>query len=561
MSKKSCDPTAYRLENFWWHVWGSDRRHLSGKTLARLWQQIASGPTSVPLKTPQWPFDLASVSLHEAFLVAVLSQLTPNQISQTQSMYESNRPQLPSGDSNGNQQIEDEASSSKPPSQNLTPSSSRPAPAHPILKKPRGPSTSGPRPTARFADVPDSEDEAAQQSSGSQQSVSEASQPSDVIKKKPTSARPAPRTSSPSKLDRKPSTGKKFIASSTALKRRPVLPRRESSQSSTGSTVSDTNSRDGSASRQTTLHGTLVASPQEEILSRRQAGSGLSGHLEVPPASAKKLGKRVANNANVMKQSTTKSSQQPRVRNVMSAARTTSSPLARGENNRQSSPVQQERSETLQGDELLLFDEPPPTTSSNVTTAAPQNPLGIYDGATSLKASQSNTVTENHDIKHEEAGNVSSHRPAGNGKQRSSSIQSAAAPVMARSKSQEAKRMSTGPVSAATFKSPSVVGMSKFAVTGGFDFETPKARPADNDLPPLGADEPDIRRSSVLDSRFAPTQPSSSPAPPLGRSKSQLTLLLERDKARVGDKHKTGSSSNNSHHHGDGKGGNSKRPH
>ncbi|PSR93874.1 hypothetical protein BD289DRAFT_495446 [Coniella lustricola] len=116
MSKKSCDPTAYRLENFWWHVWGSDRRHLSGKTLARLWQDIASGPTAVPLRTPQWPFDLVA---------------------------------------------------------NLTPSSSRPAPAHPILKKPRGPSTSGPRPTARFADVPDSEDEANQQSSGSQQSISE----------------------------------------------------------------------------------------------------------------------------------------------------------------------------------------------------------------------------------------------------------------------------------------------------------------------------------------------------------------------------------------------------
>lgn len=59
MGKKLQDPTACRLENFWWHVWGSDRRNLSGETIARLWKDIASGPTFVPLigppQRPQMP--------------------------------------------------------------------------------------------------------------------------------------------------------------------------------------------------------------------------------------------------------------------------------------------------------------------------------------------------------------------------------------------------------------------------------------------------------------------------------------------------------------------------
>lgn len=50
--KKLEDPTACRLENFWWHVWGSDRRFLTGATLARLYEDISVGSTFVPLKGP-----------------------------------------------------------------------------------------------------------------------------------------------------------------------------------------------------------------------------------------------------------------------------------------------------------------------------------------------------------------------------------------------------------------------------------------------------------------------------------------------------------------------------
>ncbi len=50
--RRLVDPTASRLENFWWHVWGSDRRYLSGHALAELYEEISTGPTFVPLQGP-----------------------------------------------------------------------------------------------------------------------------------------------------------------------------------------------------------------------------------------------------------------------------------------------------------------------------------------------------------------------------------------------------------------------------------------------------------------------------------------------------------------------------
>lgn len=42
--------------------------------------------------------------------------------------------------------------------------------------------------------------------------------------------------------------------------------------------------------------------------------------------------------------------------------------------------------------------------------------------------------------------------------------------------------------------------------------------------------------ASLLESKFAPTQPSAAPAVPLGRTKSQLTLLLEKERERLGER-------------------------
>jgi hypothetical protein len=62
--RRLVDPTAYRLENFWWHVWGSDRRYLSGPELARLFEEFTLGPTFVPLRSPANRYEGPPVRAH-----------------------------------------------------------------------------------------------------------------------------------------------------------------------------------------------------------------------------------------------------------------------------------------------------------------------------------------------------------------------------------------------------------------------------------------------------------------------------------------------------------------
>ncbi|KAK0723805.1 hypothetical protein B0T21DRAFT_414170 [Apiosordaria backusii] len=133
-SRALVDPTALRLEHFWWHVWGSNKRSLSGPTLAKLFEELSNGPTFVPLRSTrnryEGPSDPGSKTReHGRSEPKVASrQGQPNQ--------------------NAGQQRSAPVGGMKLP----TPSSSRPPPSHPILKKTRGPCGSRPRPTARFAD-------------------------------------------------------------------------------------------------------------------------------------------------------------------------------------------------------------------------------------------------------------------------------------------------------------------------------------------------------------------------------------------------------------------------
>ncbi|KAB5549382.1 hypothetical protein GE09DRAFT_928689, partial [Coniochaeta sp. 2T2.1] len=46
------DPTASRLEAFWWRVIGSDRRFLNGQALAKMYQEIAMGNRFTPFEDP-----------------------------------------------------------------------------------------------------------------------------------------------------------------------------------------------------------------------------------------------------------------------------------------------------------------------------------------------------------------------------------------------------------------------------------------------------------------------------------------------------------------------------
>jgi hypothetical protein len=51
-NRRLLDPTAERLENYWWRIWGSQKRSLRGATVARLFVEISNGTSFVPLLGP-----------------------------------------------------------------------------------------------------------------------------------------------------------------------------------------------------------------------------------------------------------------------------------------------------------------------------------------------------------------------------------------------------------------------------------------------------------------------------------------------------------------------------
>jgi hypothetical protein len=504
------DPTACRLESFWWHVWGSNRRNLSGKTLARLWEQIASGPTFVPLRGPpnRW-------------------EPPPKP---TQSMHEPDSTRTPQVQDVCSKTPETQSITAKAAVYGLTPSSARPPPAHPILKKPRGPSNSGPRPTARFVGIPESEDEATQKDG--EDSVGSSA-------KKKSESRASSSSISPTKVDRKPAP-KKFVASSAASKRRPVLPRRQSSQSSTGSaTASEPSPRDtASASRNGSNQQAPNLSSKDSSPTKRPNGSGLPP-TEERPSRTKAPGKQ-SQVTRPGREPTSASSQDVYAQDGprKAASTNTSSPVS----TETSCPPHLNRSQGSSEEKLnakALGKRPETVALTFGKRRLPQKSIqsGDYDGRQRSpprsvpQPMQPTTSVAN------TAGTIESgrKRSAQEGKlpdqkEQGDTTDCSVGPKMARSRSgNEPKRLSSGGL-----KSASVVGLSNIAVAGGFDFETPKARPSQDDTPPLGAGQPDVRAASILDSRLTPTQPSPNPPPPLGRSKSQLTLVLERERARAG---------------------------
>ncbi|KAJ5034925.1 uncharacterized protein L3040_008193 [Drepanopeziza brunnea f. sp. 'multigermtubi'] len=193
--RRLLDPTAERLENYWWRIWHSDRQYLDAATIARLFAHISDGPTFMPLRGPPNRHEGPSPpnrSMH---------QHRPGTSSTT-----ALQQPPPSGPSIGT---------------TTTARSKAPVPMpHPILKKTRGPSTGGPRPTARFISPHESEHE--------KEDTSPASPISHVAMQPPS---PDPKDAKP---DKKPlGTGSKKKAGFMASKKkRPVIVRRQSSLSS-----------------------------------------------------------------------------------------------------------------------------------------------------------------------------------------------------------------------------------------------------------------------------------------------------------------------------------------
>ncbi|PVH76289.1 hypothetical protein DL98DRAFT_295136 [Cadophora sp. DSE1049] len=199
--RRLLDPTAERLENYWWRIWYSDKKHLDAATIARLFDHISNGPTFVPLRGP--PNRVEGPSPPNRSI-----QHGPGASSTTAL----NQPRS-SGPSTSSGTTTTASSVSRAPA---------PIP-HPILKKTRGPSTGGPRPTARFISPHESEQEGEQNSSIS---------PNSHVVVQPPS--PDPRDG---KADKKTGTPgrKKTGFSASTKKKRPVIVRRQSSQTSQSS--------------------------------------------------------------------------------------------------------------------------------------------------------------------------------------------------------------------------------------------------------------------------------------------------------------------------------------
>ncbi|KAH6718491.1 hypothetical protein BKA61DRAFT_475704 [Leptodontidium sp. MPI-SDFR-AT-0119] len=231
--RRLLDPTAERLENYWWRIWYSDKKYLDGATVARLFDHISNGPTFVPLRGPP---------------NRVEGSTPPNRsIQHGPGATSTTALHRPSGPSTSSGTTTTTSSVSRAPA---------PMP-HPILKKTRGPSTGGPRPTARFISPHESEQEGDQTSSVS---------PNSHVVVQPPS--PDPRDG---KSDRK-ATGivgrKKTGFSASTKKKRPVIVKRQSSQASQSS--ADAAAKEAEAAQATSESRSSLDRPPARTQSRFQ---------------------------------------------------------------------------------------------------------------------------------------------------------------------------------------------------------------------------------------------------------------------------------------------------
>ncbi|KAI1141210.1 hypothetical protein F5Y05DRAFT_302970 [Hypoxylon sp. FL0543] len=457
-SRELVDPTARRLENFWTRVLGGDRRYLPGYVIARLFRSISEEESFVKLRGPPNRYE------------------PPSPDSKTESPPKAQSIPGTSGEASSESMSKGKAKATKPAS-----SSSTKKP-HPILKKPRGPSHSGPRPTARFVSPPGSDDE---DNDGKDSEL--ASSGSTAVNHSGDSKGS---TSSTAKEERRKAaniTPKKksaaFVAS-TASRRRPTMPRRVSSQSSSAVSAPEVGSKEGGSSvgsRQSESQSSVPTIPEK---SGKEAASTTKDSSE--RLSAKAVGKRIAPRSSPEKSSVPK----PGVTQT-------------GGTHTRQSANQVEDTTVKQSD----------------SAAGNKNKTALEDA--------------NHPIMGQ----------GGTGHRRSDTQERPRpdiAPAMARSRSdvgssrRSSQDLTGGLGPTKSLISPSTTTISNTTAQGTIiEYDE---NPSINEMVANAIQrqeeesETDSRKSgsSVLDARFTPTQPSPTPTVPLGRSKSQLTLLLER---------------------------------
>lgn len=358
----------------------------------------------------------------------------------------------------------------------LSSSASKPPPAHPILKKSRGPSTTGPRPTARFLsphDSPDEDEKDLEITSSNNTTVN------GLEMKHSTATATAP---SPAK--KKGQSTKRFVASS-ANKRRPVMgPRRGSSQNSVTAEPSSRETVSSLASSRTPESQRAISPIAEAHTTHGNSVPYASS--DRPALSAKAAGKRPA----IPRRLTA----EKKVPNVNGSV----SPLLRAAVNDQAT----KESATSQPHSMGELPEPASISS------------------TSSKESTTSDSTQ--------PPNGEPARPA-------------AAPAMGRSQSHTGYERYRSSLSGASY-TPGLFTGATASTTNVAAQGTIIDQSGVGSLPPVPTfyDRSDSNSAltsrgssaSLLEHRFTPTQPSPFTSAPLARTKSQLTLLLEREKER-----------------------------
>ncbi|KAG9500063.1 hypothetical protein J7337_008529 [Fusarium musae] len=452
--KKLKDPTACRLENFWWHVWGSDRRFLKGSALAKLYEEISVGPTFVPLKGPPNRWEGPDIPpLIKQILEAAESQATT---SLTQS--QGSRPSKPTDSA----------------LRTLSSSASKPPPAHPILKKARGPSSSGPRPTARFVSPHESADEDDIPSSGSTAAtVSEAPvYVTDPPKKKMTIAPPQKLASS------SPVTSKK----ATQLSK---------SSSSAESAVREAGAGKPSGPRNSTLQRPVLQGARTKVECDQPASRDMNGMTREGrpyPMSEKARGKQPAVPVRPV------TYRNDVVKDVIEEETQPSPPKDRPPS------IHREKGVLPQARSLINLANHGPRRGSG---ASSRSTIGVG----SLESGRSQETPPM----------ARSHSHGGYNEPKPHNIR--APGLFTEATSSTSNVAVTG----------TILDQSGFGSTS--DLSTIDHSRLEHHTIPVVPPQP-----SILDARFTPTPPTTTASVPLGRTKSQLTLLLEREKARSGDR-------------------------
>lgn len=372
-------------------------------------------------------------------------------------------------------------------SRGLSSSAAKPPPPHPILKKPRGPSSSGPRPTARFVSPHASEDEDEKDS----EINSSGSTVTPALEIRP------PVTSPPKKKVH----GKKFVASTGAAKRRPHLPRKNSSQSSS---TSEHGSKDGTSSSSSRGSGTPQR-PVSPIVEGLPADTPSKPHGS-PRLSAKAAGKR-----------------------PMLARKTT---------------AEKRETRSQSADTTTTQHKPNPNPNPHVATKTTPSPSSVpkpkRESLTKRPQSLVNLP------RHAQTTTTSSSRSANGDEDMSAMQQRVGSVPMAQSRSHSdyiypresgpSRRLDQGLFTGATASTTNIAAQGMIIDQSGSFGQFPDSNFFDRHLNESSSAAQSLS-SSLLESRFTPTQPSTSGSVPLGRTKSQLTLLLEREnEARAANK-------------------------